>query len=139
MRWNIDPVLIDLGLIELRWYGLFFATGVLLGARGMPHYYERFKIPAKHAGAMTIWALVAMIVGAHLIHLIFYEPRSFIDRRLSSMATMTAGVLTAHSATLGVPIVMAAEWNARRHTPVTSLSAMSGTTVESPTPTSSTA
>ncbi|MBW2736628.1 MAG: prolipoprotein diacylglyceryl transferase, partial [Deltaproteobacteria bacterium] len=79
VHWNIDPVLIDLGLIELRWYGLFFATGVMLGARAMPHYFERFKLPPKHAGAMTIWAMVSMVLGAHFLHLLFYEPRSFID------------------------------------------------------------
>lgn len=111
MRWNIDPILIDLGLIELRWYGLFFATGVLLGARAMPQYFERFKIPPKHAGSMTVWGLIGMIVGAHLVHLIFYEPRSFIDnpRRIIEIGKG----LASHGGGLGV--ALAVFFYSRRH------------------------
>jgi prolipoprotein diacylglyceryltransferase len=32
VRWNIDPILFRLGPLELRWYGLLFATGLLLAA-----------------------------------------------------------------------------------------------------------
>jgi phosphatidylglycerol:prolipoprotein diacylglycerol transferase len=100
MRWNMDPVLIDLGFISLRWYGLFFATGVLLGARAMPVYLERYKLPSKYAGQLTVWGIVGMIVLAHLIHLIFYEPRSFIDnpRRIIEIGKG----LASHGGGLGV-------------------------------------
>lgn len=30
ITWNPDPVLIDFGFYELRWYGLLFATGIVL-------------------------------------------------------------------------------------------------------------
>lgn len=78
MEWYIDPVLADLGAIEIRYYGVFFATGLLLGGRAVPKYFEERGLPRKHGEALTLWMPLAMIVGAHLVHLIFYEPESFL-------------------------------------------------------------
>jgi prolipoprotein diacylglyceryl transferase len=79
MEWNLDPVALDLGFFEIRWYGICFMIGLLLGATALPRALERRGMPKEHAGALTIWVPVGMIIGAHLVHLIFYEPRSFID------------------------------------------------------------
>jgi prolipoprotein diacylglyceryltransferase len=38
--WHVDPAIFVLGPIEIRWYGLFFALGFLLG----------FQIMAQFAG-----------------------------------------------------------------------------------------
>ena len=31
ITWNADPVLLNLGFIQIRWYGLMFAIGFLIG------------------------------------------------------------------------------------------------------------
>jgi len=31
INWNVSPVIVDLGPISLRWYGLLFAAGFLVG------------------------------------------------------------------------------------------------------------
>lgn len=64
--------------LEIRYYGVFFAVGLLLGARAMPIYFERWGFPRNHGEALCLWTPIGMIVGAHLVHLIFYEPESFI-------------------------------------------------------------
>jgi phosphatidylglycerol:prolipoprotein diacylglycerol transferase len=79
MRWNIDPILFKLGPLQVRWYGLFFATGILLGASAISRVFQQRNLNKEHAERLTIWLVVGMIVGAHLVHLVFYEPRSFID------------------------------------------------------------
>ncbi|MCA9672146.1 MAG: prolipoprotein diacylglyceryl transferase [Myxococcales bacterium] len=79
MRWNVDPILAKLGPITLRWYGLFFAIGLALGIRQLALTFQRRGFPAKHASALMLWTPIGMILGAHLIHLIFYEPRAFIE------------------------------------------------------------
>ena len=79
LRWNIDPVLFAVGPIKIRWYGLCFLAGVLLGVRSLARSFERRGLPAAHASALMLWLPIGLIIGAHLIHLIFYEPRSFID------------------------------------------------------------
>jgi phosphatidylglycerol:prolipoprotein diacylglycerol transferase len=78
MHWNVDPVIFNLGPLGIRWYGLFFATGVLLGAHTIPRVFEQRGLDKRDGERLVIWLAVGMILGAHLIHLIFYEPRSFI-------------------------------------------------------------
>lgn len=78
-EWNFDPVAVDLGFLEIRWYGICFMLGLLMGASELPRALERRGLPKEHGSSLTIWVPVGMIIGAHLVHLIFYEPRSFID------------------------------------------------------------
>ncbi len=80
MRWDVDPVLVDFGFIAIRWYGVLFAGGVLIAVSKYPRLFRRRGLPAAHASGSTIWILLGMILGAHLLHLAFYEPRSFIDK-----------------------------------------------------------
>jgi len=81
VRWNIDPVLVRFGDLELRWYGLFFATGLLLSAWKAPKYFEIWGLPKQHAERLTLWVPIGMLLGAHYIHLIFYEWDGLFDLR----------------------------------------------------------
>lgn len=81
MHWDIDPVIFPIGQIELRWYGLFFATGLLLCAWMGPRYFEKWGLPRQHAESLTLWVPVGMLLGAHYIHLIFYEWDGLFDLR----------------------------------------------------------
>lgn len=79
MRWDIDPRITTWGAIELRWYGLFFATGLLLCAWKAPKYFSLWGLPKQHAERLTLWVPVGMLLGAHYIHLIFYEQEGLTD------------------------------------------------------------
>ncbi len=85
MEWNVDPIAIDLGISiwfwngQIRWYGFCFMIGLLLGASELTRALVRRGLPKEHASALTVWVPIGMIIGAHLLHLLFYEPRSFID------------------------------------------------------------
>ena len=79
VRWDIDPIIARFGAIELRWYGLFFATGLLLCAWKAPHYFKLWGLPKHHAERLTLWVPIGMLLGAHYIHLIFYEWDGLFD------------------------------------------------------------
>ncbi|MBX3271084.1 MAG: prolipoprotein diacylglyceryl transferase [Sandaracinaceae bacterium] len=88
MIWDIDPVLIQFdwlntaitnGPLQIRYYGLFFAIGLLGAAWAFPRYFEQWGYPRKHGERLTLWTPLGMIVGAHLVHLIFYETHLFTD------------------------------------------------------------
>jgi phosphatidylglycerol:prolipoprotein diacylglycerol transferase len=59
--------------LEIRFYGVFFAIGLLLGARALPIYFVRWGYPRKHGEELCLWTPIGMILGAHFIHMIFYE------------------------------------------------------------------
>jgi len=104
MRWDIDKIIFEIGVLEVRWYGLFFAFGLLLGAVMMAKAFRRRGYPDEHASALTLWLPAGMILGAHLIHLIFYEPRSFIDNPIR-IIQLGSG-LSSHGGALGVIVAL---------------------------------
>jgi phosphatidylglycerol:prolipoprotein diacylglycerol transferase len=59
--------------LEVRWYGVFFAIGLMLGARAFPIYFERWGFKREDGQALCLWTPVGMLLGAHFVHLIFYE------------------------------------------------------------------
>lgn len=84
MHWNFEWTIYEgsigpFGPIELRWYGVLFALGLLLCAYWGPRYFELWGMPKQHAERLTLWVPVGMLLGAHYIHLIFYETSGLLD------------------------------------------------------------
>ncbi len=71
--WNGSPEIFEIGSFALRWYGLFFALGFLISMQLLYYIYEKEGKPAKDVETLTIYMVVATIVGARLGHILFYE------------------------------------------------------------------
>ncbi|MBN8616027.1 MAG: prolipoprotein diacylglyceryl transferase [Deltaproteobacteria bacterium] len=120
MRWNIEPTLFSWPPFELRYYGLLFALGLFLCAFHGPRYFRAFGLPPEHASRLTLWVPVGMLIGAHYIHLIFYEPAGLSDLRLGWNAEeghMVLGRfwnlgsgLASHGGALGCLVALIAFW-----------------------------
>jgi prolipoprotein diacylglyceryl transferase len=128
VRWNVDPVLVRFGDLELRWYGLFFATGLLLSAWKAPKYFEIWGLPKQHAERLTLWVPIGMLLGAHYIHLIFYEWDGLFDLRFEIRRLWPLDVevgrfwalgsgLASHGGGLGCVLALLLFWSrhARQH------------------------
>jgi phosphatidylglycerol---prolipoprotein diacylglyceryl transferase len=72
--WNGSPEIFSAGTFALRWYGLFFALGFLISQQILYYMYRREGKPEKDVDTLTIWMVVATIIGARLGHVIFYQP-----------------------------------------------------------------
>lgn len=72
--WNGSPEIFQLGSFSLRWYGLFFALGFLISQQILYYMYRREGKPEKDVDTLTIYMVVATILGARLGHVIFYQP-----------------------------------------------------------------
>lgn len=113
MLWNIDPILIQFdflaspitnGPLQIRFYGLFFAIGLLLAAWAFPVYLERWGYPRQHGEKLTLWTPIGMIVGAHLIHLLFYETEAFWENPIRIIQIGSG--LASHGGGLGAIIAI---------------------------------
>lgn len=81
--WNTSPEIFSMGSFGLRWYGLLFAAGFLLSQQVLYYIYRKEGKPEKDVDTLTIYMVVATILGARLGHVIFYQPELFIEDPLS--------------------------------------------------------
>jgi phosphatidylglycerol---prolipoprotein diacylglyceryl transferase len=72
--WNGSPEIFTVGTFALRWYGLFFALGFLISQQILYYIYRKESKPEKDVETLTIYMVVATIIGARLGHVIFYQP-----------------------------------------------------------------
>jgi prolipoprotein diacylglyceryl transferase len=72
--WNGSPEIFTAGSFELRWYGLFFALGFLISQQILYYMYRQEGKPESDVDTLTIYMVVATIIGARLGHVIFYQP-----------------------------------------------------------------
>ncbi len=75
--WNVNPIIAKLGGFELRWYGLLFASGFLIGFQIMSHIFKKEHKPAKDLDVLLFTMIVATVIGARFGHYFFYEFDSF--------------------------------------------------------------
>jgi phosphatidylglycerol---prolipoprotein diacylglyceryl transferase len=80
--WNANPEIIAIGPFSLRWYGLFFAVSFLIGQQIFYYIYKKEGKPEKDVDTLTIYMVVATILGARFGHVIFYEPDMFLENPL---------------------------------------------------------
>lgn len=81
--WNGSPEIFSVGSFSLRWYGLLFALGFLISQQILYYIFKKEGKPEKDVDTLTIYMIVATIVGARLGHVIFYQPELFIENPLS--------------------------------------------------------
>ncbi len=72
IHWNVSPELFSLGSISVRWYGLMFALGFLLGYQIMLKMFKFESSNTEWLDKLFIYTIVATIVGARLGHVFFY-------------------------------------------------------------------
>lgn len=81
--WNGSPEIFSIGYFTLRWYGLLFALGFLVSQQILYYMYRQEGKPEKDVDTLTIYMIVATIIGARMGHVIFYQPELFWENPLS--------------------------------------------------------
>ncbi|MCA8832583.1 prolipoprotein diacylglyceryl transferase [Hymenobacter pini] len=99
--WNPDPILAELGPLTLRWYGLLFMSGFVVGTFILSHIYRSEKVSPRWVDVITIYMLLGTVLGARLGHVFFYDWESYKDRPLEILQIWHGG-LASHGATIGI-------------------------------------
>lgn len=101
MIWNVDPVLIALGPIQIRWYSLMFFCGFFLGYQGMRKIFQWEKRPIEVLDSLLTHLVLGTIIGARLGHCLFYEPEYYLPHPLEILKIWEGG-LASHGGIAGV-------------------------------------
>lgn len=72
----VDPTIIDIGPITLRWYGLLMATAVLVASWIASREVERRGQSSDDLWDLLIWVLIPGFIGARLYYVFIQSPRS---------------------------------------------------------------
>ncbi|MBI3220941.1 MAG: prolipoprotein diacylglyceryl transferase [Bacteroidetes bacterium] len=108
--WNGSPEILSIGFFSLRYYGLLFALGFLISQQILYYIHKQEGKPEKDVDTLTIYMIVATIIGARLGHIIFYEPAMlwekplavFLPFELSPFRFTGLQGLASHGAAIGI-------------------------------------
>lgn len=78
--WNLDPVIFWItDSFPLKYYGLFFVTGLALAYYIVKRIYERENIPVESLDKLLIYIVLGTVIGARLGHCLFYDPGYYFN------------------------------------------------------------
>ncbi len=105
--WNASPEIFTLPIpfldkeLTLRWYGLFFALGFLISQQILYYMFKKEGKPEKDVDTLTIYMVVATVIGARLGHVLFYEPEKYLSNPLDILKIWEGG-LASHGGAIGI-------------------------------------
>lgn len=105
ITWNANPEIFRLGSFSVRWYGLLFATGFLIGYYIGEKMFKWEKVNPKWLDSLFIYLILATIVGARLGHVIFYGWDYYSQHPLEIIKTWHGG-LASHGGAIGIFIAL---------------------------------
>lgn len=98
---DLSPILVSLGPVQIRWYGLMFATGIALGYLVILWAFKREKYNVRHLESLAVYLFFGLIIGARLGHIFFYNPGYFLANPVEILKVWHGG-LASHGATIGL-------------------------------------
>jgi prolipoprotein diacylglyceryl transferase len=101
--WNVDREIVSFGNFALRWYGLLFALGFVLGYQIMYSIYIKEGKTQKQLDKLSITMIVSTVVGARLGHCLFYEPEYYLSNPIAILKIWEGG-LASHGAAIAILI-----------------------------------
>jgi prolipoprotein diacylglyceryl transferase len=82
INWNVDPEIINVFGISIRYYGLLFVSGLILCIYILGWIFRRENIPQELLEKLSIYGVIGIFVGARLGHCLFYEPSYYFAHPL---------------------------------------------------------
>ena len=105
ITWTADPVLLELGPIQIRWYSLMFIIGFWVGFKIEERIYKNEGIPEKWLDSLFIWVFAATLIGARLGHVLFYGWEEYSKNPIDILKVWEGG-LASHGGAMGIVIAI---------------------------------
>lgn len=110
---DIDPVALSLGPIAIKWYGLAYVAGLLLGwiyvkrLVATARFWPGGKAPLTvlHIDDLFLWVAAGVIIGGRLGHILLYEPVQYLSQPLEILKVWKGG-MAFHGGMVGTIVAM---------------------------------
>ncbi len=104
ITWAANPDIIS-SPITVRWYGLMFAIGFIIGYEIVARIFKHEGAPERWLGILLIYVVIATIVGARLGHVFFYEWDVYSQNPIRILYIWEGG-LASHGGTIAIIIAI---------------------------------
>ncbi|MCH7402959.1 prolipoprotein diacylglyceryl transferase [Belliella kenyensis] len=102
--WSPDQAVIP-GFDRLRWYSLLFALGFIISQQIMVYIFKKEGQNPQLVDKLTIYMVLATIIGARLGHVLFYEPEKYLSNPIDILKVWEGG-LASHGAAIAILIAL---------------------------------
>lgn len=104
---GFDPVAIDLGLIQIRWYALAYIAGILLAWRYMVYLAKKppAAVEPRHCEDMITWGTIGIILGGRLGQVLLWDPGYYFANPIEIFKIWQGG-MAFHGGLIGVILAM---------------------------------
>ena len=110
---NFDPVFIDFGLFQIRWYSIAYIAGIILGwiysikvIKKMATKHNFVIIKPKDFDDIIIYLILGIILGGRLGYIIFYNLEYYSHNILETFQIWKGG-MSFHGGLIGIIIATA--------------------------------
>ena len=100
---NINPVLISIFGLEIRYYGLVYVLGFLIILFILNRQKEKLRLSKDDVYDYVFYLIIFTVLGARIFEILFYEPLFYFSNPLE-MLMIWHGGLSFHGALTGVVI-----------------------------------
>ena len=105
---NFDPVFIDLGIFQIRWYSIAYIAGIILGwiyaikiIKEMAKKHNFTIINQKIFDDLIIYLIIGIVLGGRLGYVIFYN-LEYYSQNFLEIFKLWQGGMSFHGGLLGV-------------------------------------
>ncbi len=104
---DFNPIAFEIGPLQIRWYGLMYLLGFLVGWLGARYRAKRTDSPIAPAQVddLVFYAAVGVIVGGRVGYMLLYNFGGLVENPLSLFAIWQGG-MSFHGGLVGVLVAM---------------------------------
>ena len=108
VNWHVNPEIFSLGALSIRWYGLLFISGFVLGWFIFKWFFKKEGVPETLLDPLLYTLLIGTIVGARLGHCLFYQPDYYLGSwdGFCEIFMPWKGGLASHGGTIALFVAM---------------------------------
>jgi phosphatidylglycerol:prolipoprotein diacylglycerol transferase len=102
---GLNPILLDLGFFQLRWYSLAYLAGIFIGYWYLLKLLNQPGAPMarRHADDLVFYAALGIILGGRIGYVLFYNLPYYIDNPLAILKLWDGG-MSFHGGVIGTSL-----------------------------------
>ena len=102
---SIDPVILSLGIFDIRWYSLAYIAGFIIGSIIIKYLNKKLLniLSNKQIDSFFIWSMLGVIIGGRVGYVLFYQTSYFFANPIYILKIWTGG-MSFHGGLIGIII-----------------------------------